>query len=691
MKFSEKWLRDWVNPACTTQQLCSILTMAGLEVESTTLIDDDTIIELKVTPNRGDCLSILGIAREVAALTGSSVKRFETEDIVPTISETLSIYCSVPSLCPHYSGRIIRDIPSEKKSPSWLVERLEKSGLQSISPVVDVTNYVLLELGQPLHAFDLEKVKDQLHIRYAKVGEKLRLLDDTDIELHERTIVIADLQQPLALAGIKGGLDSSVTENTRHIFLESAFFDPTTVSVTARQYGMHSDSSYRFARGVDPQLHVKALEYATSLLVEIAGGEPGKLSQVGQLEALPKNPLINLRFDRLQKILNHSLDKEFILIILKKLGMLVMEKDDAWEVVAPSYRFDIQIEEDLIEEVARLIGYDQFESLLPALLTRPLLESETTLPNPVLAQCLQARGYHEVMTYSFVDRPSLQLFDEREPVTLQNPLSLEVEVMRSTLWPSLLKVLEHNLNHQKVKRLRIFEMATQFTQQGETPVLSGLVMGALYPDVWTEDKFNKETAKIDKDLFVMKKIDFFDVKSDLEAIFHLTHQEVAFKKSSHKALHPGRTAEIVLNNKSVGYIGQLHPKIAQEKGLPDEIYLFELSLTELKKVRLPQFCFLSKFPAVRRDLCFYIDPKLEISTITMTIQEAAGNLLKSVLPFDIFLGADTFESGRHVKKSVALGLILQDFSRTLTDEEVNVVIQRVIDAMKVKHDASVRT
>ena len=671
MKFSEKWLYEWVEPELSGQALADCLTMAGLEVDAVTKLADDHVFDIDLTPNRADCLSIAGIAREIAALTRSQLKlpKFDTSRVVHQEKRGLNLQAE--TACPHYVGRIIKGVNNQVKTPAWLQERLEKSGVQLISPVVDVTNYVMLELGQPMHAFDLGKIDGDLVVRWSQRNEKITLLNETDLALKPNTLLIADHSKPLALAGIMGGLVSAVAETTKDIFLESAFFNPVDISLRSREYGVHTDSSHRFARGVDPTLQVEAIERATGLLLDIVGGEAGPLTEAISKDNMPLAKKISFRPSRAEQLLGILLSEAELVRTFNSLGMQV-EQGKPWQVAVPPYRFDVVQEEDLVEEVARLIGYDKFPAELPALPFDPPKQSEHVISNHDFAQCLQHRGYTEVMTYSFVDQTLLALFDTETPVMLSNPISQEMAAMRTSLWPSLIKALQHNINRQ-LNRLRIFEIGSVFTLKKEHIYLGGLVFGSVFPEQWG---------------LAEKASDFFDVKADLEAIFHLTFfsEQFEFKKEKHVALHPGRSAGIYRSGKKLGYLGELHPRISQVLSLPTGILLFELNVALLQDRRIPHFKKTSKFPFIRRDLAFIIDNKLEVSALLKTIRDAAGNTFKDLWVFDVYEGKG-IQAGQ---KSVALGLILQDSSRTLREEDVNECVDRVIQVVQDEHSATLR-
>jgi phenylalanyl-tRNA synthetase beta chain len=797
MKFSEHWLRTWVNPAITTEELAADLTMAGLEVDAIeavapaldnvvvgqvislaphpdadklrvcqvdvgeakpltivcgapnvqeqgrypvakigaqlpgglkikkaklrgveshgmlcsakelslaeqaeglmTLPDDapvampvseylqldDHSIELGLTPNRGDCLSIKGIAREVGVLFQKDVAGPEIGDIAPAIDDQFPVQISAGEHCPRYVGRVIRNINPQANTPMWMQERLRRCGIRSISASVDVTNYVLLELGQPMHAFDLEKLSGGIDVRLSRAGETLELLDGQSIELTQGSLVIADKAGPQALAGIMGGNASAVNDATQHIFLESAFFKPGSIAGRARSYGLHTDSSHRFERGVDPALQGQAIERATQLLLEIVGGEAGPINEVAVTEYLPQPKQIHLRYPRVERVLGRVISKATVEDILTRLGMQLTADADGWTVIAPLFRFDIEREIDLIEEIARIYGYSEIPSARPRLSAVMQPQSEKRIELQQFQAILVQRGYQEAITYSFVDPTIQTLIDpEGEAIALANPISADLSVMRTSLWPGLLQAAQYNLNRQQ-DRIRIFESGLKFLKENndihQVPMLAGLISGTQYPQQWGTQT---------------RDCDFFDLKGDVEAILTLTGStdRIIFSSQRHTALHPGQSAKIVRYGQqeddcqTIGWIGTLHPAIEQKLGLPQRVYLFEIQLSAITTRDIPQYQELSKFPAIKRDLAIVVDESITTQNVHDCILEAAPGMLTNFKLFDVYRGKG-IDSGR---KSLAYSLTLQNLERTLTDEEVESVLSGIMQNLNKELGATLR-
>ncbi|MFA0813059.1 phenylalanine--tRNA ligase subunit beta [Microbulbifer epialgicus] len=648
----------------------------GTDLREYLQLDDETI-EVDLTPNRSDCLGVAGIAREVGVLNRCAVQGPEIAPVPQQIEESLPVSLLAESACPRYVGRIIRNIDIKAQTPLWMQERLRRSGLRSIDPVVDVTNYVLLELGQPMHAFDLEKLSGGIKVRMAEHGEELTLLDGQEVKLQEGTLVIADEEKPLAMAGIMGGLDSSVTEGTQHIFLESAFFNPLAIAGKARSYGLHTDSSHRFERGVDYHLQEKAVERATQLLLDIVGGEPGPVHLRELTETMPAERHITLRRARVEQGLGIQLADDEIVDILTRLGLeKIDQNDEGWTFLAPSFRFDIAIEADLLEELARVYGYNRIpsESFTAELEIAPRPESQIAQDN--LEQTLLSRGYYEAITFSFIDSDNAALFDpEADPVALQNPISAELAVMRTTLLPGLCKALQYNLNRQQ-NRVRLFETGLRFVPGAELhqeQMIAGLAYGNRYAENWTGSK---------------DSVDFYDVKADVEALLARTGaaNEFRFVASQYPALHPGQTAKIMRGDREVGVIGALHPQLQKKLDLSKPAFVFELSLEAIGEGKVPAFRPLSKFPEVRRDLALLIDADVPAASLVETAVEVAGETLTDLKIFDVYQGKGIDLN----RKSVALGLTFQHSSRTLNDDEINAAIDAVVGKLEEKYNASLR-
>jgi len=641
---------------------------------------DDSTIEVDLTPNRSDCLGVAGIAREVGVLNRCEVTPPAVEPVAPVIDDSLQVSLLAEDACPRYVGRVIRNINIDAETPLWMQERLRRSGLRSIDPVVDVTNYVLLELGQPMHAFDLAKLNGGIKVRMAEQGEKLTLLDEQEVELNADTLLIADEKGPLAIAGIMGGLDSSVTETTKDIFLESAFFSPLAIAGKARSYGLHTDSSHRFERGVDYRLQEKAVERATQLLLDIVGGEPGPVHLREATEAMPAERKITLRRERVSGGLGIEMSDAEIVEIITRLGLeKIGEDSDGWTFLVPSFRFDIAIESDLLEELARVYGYNRIPSVAMKASLDIVPRAEASVAQSRLEQTLLARGYQEAITFSFIDSDASAKFDpEVEPVALQNPISAELSVMRTTLMAGLVKALQYNLNRQQ-DRLRLFETGLRFVpgqsvaELKQERMIAGLIYGTRQPEGWTGSK----------DL-----VDFYDIKADVEAL--LTHYEAeaefTFAPAKHPALHPGQCAELLRNGQPVGVLGALHPELQKAYDLPKAAFLFELSLDGLGQAVIPAFAPLSKFPEVRRDLAILADVDTPVGQLAESAVKAAGEFLTDFNIFDVYQGKGIDFN----RKSVAMGLTFQHPSRTLNDEEINAAVQAVVSELEQKYNASLR-
>lgn len=629
---------------------------------------DDMIIEVDLTPNRGDCLSIRGLAREVGVLNKADVTVQDCSAVKATISDVVSVKLNVPKGCARYVGRVMRDLNLAQPTPQWMKERLRRSGIRSLGPAVDVTNYVLLELGQPMHAFDLDKIDGGIVVNMG-ANQSLKLLDDSEVIVDADTLVIADHKKVLALAGIMGGSESSVSDQTTDILLESAWFNPLALAGKARLYGKHTDSSHRFERGVDPQLQIAAMERATALMLEICGGSVGPLVVQESAENLPVAAEITLRDARLAQQLGLTIDADEVDDILSRLGLSLVKRSSSgatW--LAPSWRFDLTIEQDLVEEVARIYGYNNLPTSTPTMALDLQPNPESQQQPGVFRSQLISRGYQEVITYSFVDPEVQALVDPGvTPVSLANPISADMAVMRTNLWSGLLSTAAYNLNRQQ-SRIRIFEMGQCFvpSEEGDlglsqNMMLAGLICGSRAPVGWTSTK---------------DKVDFYDIKGDLEAVFAQTGlaAEFSFTADEHPALHPGQAASICRNGQKIGWIGQLHPKIQKRLGISTEAYLFQVDFSKIEDVRIPSFQEVSKFPEVKRDLAFLVDTSVPAQHLVNSAREAAGKHLIDLKLFDVYQSKDVDSKG----KSIALGLTFQDDSRTLTDEEINHAIDSVV-------------
>ena len=786
MKVSELWLREWVNPSLNGQQLASLLTMAGLEVDAVTpvagaftgvivaevlnttphpqadkltlceintgagkplkvvcgaanvrqglkvalaqmganlpgglvikesmlrgelsqgmlcsvaelglaensdgimeldedaplgtdlrtyLALDDQVLDIDLTPNRADCFSVLGVAREVAVLTSLPLQQLPEKTRLPTTDEQLAIKLRNPDACPQYYGRVIRGINPQAHTPIWIAERLRRAGLRPIHPVVDITNYVMLELGQPMHAFDLQSINGNINVRFANANETLQLLDGQQINLHDRVLVIADDKKALAMAGIMGGEDSAVQEHTTDIFLESAFFSPIIIAGIARSYGLCTDSSQRFERGVDPALQLLALERATDLLLDIVGGHAGPVSSASELAALPLKNKILFNPAKVQQLTGLAVDEDEMVRMLQGLGMDVDRKTaEAWQIKIPSHRFDISLDVDLIEEIIRLHGYDK----LPGAKMNTTIQAGNINPlESLAARCGQffiARGYNETISYSFVD-PALQqeLYPQNLTMQLLNPISSELSQMRVGMWPGLIAAMVYN-THRQQTALKLFENGVIFDlQQGslqEHACIAGLLTGEQGAMNWSE-----KTAKFD----------FYDAKGDLQALFAaLQSPEVHFIAGVHPALHPGKSARIMVGNQEAGWCGVLHPRIADALDRQDEVVLFELRLAALINKAAVSYQHISNLPQIRRDLSLLVNNEVSAAQIEQLVRQTVDEaLLKSFDVFDVYTG-ETIPAG---KKSMAIALTLQDDKRTMVDNEINEIIGAIIKKLEEK-------
>ena len=695
MKFREQWLREWVDPPVSSEDLADQLTMAGMEVDEVVNAAPDTkVFDLSLTPNRGDCLSILGIAREVAAI--NCMQPAPGSDLTPaptTHTGARTVNLPVPDACPRYAGRIIRNIDMTRNSPLWLQERLRHSGVCSLNPVVDVTNYVMLELGQPLHAFDDDKLNGAISVRYAVEGEELTLLDGSSRVLPATTLVIADADRAVAMAGVMGGLASAVNASTRHVFLESAFFAPLVIAGRARQFGLHTDASHRFERGVDFTLQRRALERATGLILEICGGEPGPVTEALEAQALPQRQTVELRPAAATALLGEAIGEETCVEILTRLG-LTQEAGapDRRCFRVPPHRFDITLEADLIEEIARIYGYRNITSALPPA-RLSMRKPGFGAPLGQARTALVSRGYQEAITYSFVSH-ELQslLFPEVAGISLLNALSADMERMRVSLWPGLLTALRYNLNRRQT-RVRLFETGKVFRADGElrqTPALGGLSCGPTQPEQWGQ----RSTSG-----------DFYDIKADLEAALSACGGLIApdYRPAAVAALHQGKSAQVLGNGRPVGLVGALHPGLQSQLEIDTEVYLFELYLEQVPARGPLSYRDISKFPIVKRDLSILVDRELPVASLLQSINKLAltlptlvsaqqapppeqENFLAELELLDVYQG-EAMPAG---KKSVTLGLTFQRISDTLITRQVDDMMVQILECLRAEHEAQLR-
>ncbi|MDO6823732.1 phenylalanine--tRNA ligase subunit beta [Marinobacter sp. 1_MG-2023] len=638
---------------------------------------NDVAIDVDLTPNRSDCLSIKGIAREVGVLNSLVPQAPQIDPVEAVHSEVPDIRVDASEGCPRYLGRILRNVNLQAETPLWMQEKLRRSGIRSIDAAVDVTNFVMLEQGQPLHAFDREEINKGIVVRMALPAEKLVLLDGQEVELTDQTLVIADHEKPIAIAGIMGGEHSGVSPKTRDLVLEAAYFDPITLAGKARYYGLHTDASHRFERGVDYELARDAMERATRLLMDIVGGEPGEIVEVASADHLPKARTIDLRSQRLADVLGLDIDRTTVEEILIRLGLTVGKLlKNGWRINVPSFRPDISIEEDLIEEVGRIYGYNNLPVTEPTGSLGLRVNEEAVRPVSAIRDYFVSQGYQEAITYSFVDpKVQAQIDPEREGIALANPISSDLSVMRTSLWSGLLKTVAHNQNRQQ-PRIRMFETGLRFLQDGQRidqqPMLAGVVVGSQNPENWVN---GRRTA------------DFFDVKGELEGLFSVLGIQVGFVSSRHPALHPGQTAELLRDGEHVGWLGTLHPQVQKNLELNGTILMFELSLNSIITGYVPNFKEISKFPEVRRDLAIIIGGEVAFADVERVARKHAGERLTALRAFDVYEGESIGKGNR----SLALSLFWQHPERTLNEDEVHSLFNGVIDALKEELGATLRS
>lgn len=634
---------------------------------------NDVTLELGLTPNRADCLGIVGIARDVAALNQLIACEPSIAPVQPVIDTTFPVAVTASAQCPRYLGRVIENVDLTATTPLYMAERLRRSGLRTIDPVVDVTNYVMLELGQPLHAFDLNTLSGGIVVRESTPNESMTLLDGSEIQLTDGTLVIADQQRPLALAGIMGGANSGVTAETRSIFLESAFFTPALIAGRARGYGLHTDASHRYERGVDWQLQRRAMERATELLLAVTGGSAGPITEVVSADDLPQQSTLALRANRIERVLGLAMPEDQVTRILEGLGFdVTYDGSGAWSCIAPSWRFDMSQEVDLIEELARVHGYNRLPTshIEAKLQITPVSESQRSLRT--LRQGLVARGFQEAITFSFVAPEQQAVFwPEGGAVKVKNPISSEMSEMRLGLLTGLAGAVAHNVKRQN-SRVRLFETGNRFIQGDpySEQVMLGIAMsGAKATENWADDS---------------SRVDFFDMKGEIEQLLKGT--EVTFITSCHAGLHDGQTADILLNGAMIGFLGTVHPQAAQQLDIPANTVFAELDLNAARQGRVPSYEDISRFPETRRDLAVVVKRELEVGDLLSAVREVAGPALADLKLFDIYTGSGVSDD----QKSVALGLTFRDRSRTLDDEEVSAIVNQVVDFLKENFNAELR-
>lgn len=680
MKLSYAWLKEWVDVPWDARELGSRLTMAGFELEGMVTNAHDCILELNVTPNRGDVMSVLGFAREVAALSGKPLTGPARRSVADQLSDTFPMQVEAPAECPTFCGRVIRGVDNQALTPAWMTARLQSAEVRSVSPIVDVTNYVLLELGQPMHAYDLSMLSGAICVRRAHPAERLQLLDARTVDLSADMLVIADRDTAVGLAGIMGGARTAVATGTRDVFLEVAYFAPAAIQGRARRLGLQTDASQHYERGVDPTLQPRAMERASALLIEIAGGRAGPVTQLHSSLHQPKRAAVGLRRTRLARLLGTSIEPAAVKAALGALQMTVQEVPTGWEVTPPPHRFDITIEEDLIEEVARMVGFDAIpERAGEAVLRFP--ELPRAQPTEVAAlEIMSARGYHEAITYAFVD-PCLQrrLFPERASLALANPIASDLSAMRVSLWPGLLRAAAENQRRQQ-DRIRLTEHGVCFAVADgdvlEVDTVSAIACGERLPEQWGVPR--RERAPVD----------FFDVKADLEMLLASTGAPDAFtfEAGQLSCLHPGRATRVLREARPIGWIGELHPEIVRELDFTYPPVLFELAFYDALRVDPAPYIEVSRFPMVRRDLAIVVDENVPLSALRERVILSASSLLRQCRVFDVYRGPG-LETGT---KSIALGLIFQDFSRTLTDEDVDQNVASIVAGLRVSLNAKIR-
>ncbi|MDE1325420.1 phenylalanine--tRNA ligase subunit beta [Vibrio aestuarianus] len=676
--------------------LCSF-TELGIDVESDGIMElaedavigtdfreflnlDDVTVDVDLTANRADCFSIRGLAREVGVLNRADVTEPMAKGVTPSIDDVVAIDVQAPAACPRYLGRVVKNVNVQAQTPLWMQEKLRRCGIRSIDPVVDITNYVLLEQGQPMHAFDLAKIDGGIVVRLAEQGEKLTLLDGTEAELNADTLVVADHNKALAIAGIFGGEGSGVSSETKDVLLECAFFAPDHIRGRARSYGLHTDSSMRFERGVDYALQASAMERATELLVEICGGEVAPVVAVESATDLPTPNTVTLRRTKLDNLLGHSISDADVVEILQRLGLTVEVTDEGWSATAPTWRFDIAIEQDLVEEVGRIYGYNNIPNQAPIAALSMNDHKEANLPLKRVRNLLVDRGYHEAITYSFVEPEQQKLVVPGiEPLVLPNPISADMSAMRLGLIQGLLNTVVHNQKRQQ-PRVRLFEYGLRFIPEAtaengmrQEPMLAGVISGTRGEEHW-----NMETATVD----------FFDLKGDLEAILELTANGKAYSFTAvkHPALHPGQSAAVILDGEVIGVIGTVHPELERKFGLNGRTVVFEIEWSAIDSRVIPEAVSLSKFPSNRRDIALVVDDSVASGDIVNACRAAGGELLKDAKLFDVYVGKGVEEG----KKSLAIALSLQSLERTLEEADIVSAVDAIVSAVGEQYGAALR-
>ena len=648
----------------------------------------DTVLEIGLTPNRGDCLSIQGIAREVRVICDTPITEPQIPVIEAQIPDQMTVHLDAPDFCPQYISRVICGVDIKRPTPLWMVEKLRRCGVRSINLIVDITNFVMLELGQPMHAFDQQKIAGEIHVRMAKAEESLCLLDQQTIRLNDNTLVIADAHKPLALAGIMGGMDSAVSDKTTNIVLESAFFVPQKIAGKARQYGLHTESSHRFERGVALSLQQQAIDRASALIIELAGGKAGPVVSARNTDFLPpmgtEQAAISFDPKMVNQILGTDLPIDQIAAILHKLNMQIDQSHKIWRVTAPDYRFDMVYGVDLVEEVARIHGYDQLpQAPLGGINHLPQVPDDQITFNAITTM-LQTLGYQQVINYSFVD-PEIQKWIEpdKKAIDLSNPICADLSQMRSSLWTGLCKSLLYNQNRQQT-RIRLWESGVNFYYDDSGNMIQKEALGAIVSGSCFMEQWGYQGLSCDKD----RSVDFYDLKADVQALMALGSQceHFDFIQAQHPALHPGQSARIDKNGVAVGWIGALHPALRKRLGMKQNTFVFELELKALTTAKVPVYKNLSKYPAIRRDIAIIVAQSVEAASIIHTISQSGVAYLTDVFVFDVYSGSGVAPG----YKSLAIALILQDNNKTLLDDDVDQVVAQLLHLLQQRHQASLR-
>ena len=675
MQFSRNWLKDFIDLNISTEDICSQLTMAGVEVDgydsfNSKITGKDSIIKLDITPNRGDCFSVYGVARELAVINNLKLKHPQFKSIESSFKEDLSI--KVCKEAPIYVGRSIKNINLKTKTLPLVAERLALSDQKLIDPVVDITNYILLELGQPLHAFDRDKLEGNINVRKAKKDENLILLDDQEINLSPDCLVISDEKKSIALAGIMGGKNTCVTPNTKSIFLESAFFKPSVIRGRARRFGFQTDASLRFERGVDYKIQELAVEKASEILHETVGGEFGAIQESKLIKELPKARKVSLNLDRANKILGTNITSIKAKKYLKGLGMNPKGSSRKLDLISPSWRYDIEIEADLIEELARLEGYDS----LPTRSLEPKLKKQSESKERVISSLLVSQGFSEVINYSFISEDDEMVFGvSKEMIEVENPISQNMKFMRSSLFPGLINTFIHNLNNG-LESQKLFEIGSVFShkksnKKSERTRVSGLIYGDLAPNHW-----------LDK----TRKVNFYDTKGVIEKIISSFDVAITFKTRSSDFFHPGISSTIYDGSKEIGQLGALSPIMLEKIGLKEDLFLFSLDIEALKAKSLKKFTKFSKFPSIQRDLYFVVDKDITSHELSILIKGKGGKDLKSVNLFDVYEGKGIEDN----KKSIAISLTWQSSKETLLDSNIDKIVKKIVNSVKNELDGHLR-